>query len=190
MKNRIRDIGCALRGLAGFHFSDELLLARRDREIGSMARWCMDLHASRCRVCQDKTAHIEDALRSFETVRGVVGASAPLNVPKSLAMLRQRIQNWEAANPAVSRTRKSQADPNVSIRSHIERELRYYLGRPAASALVSRAENRTGAGRGLLRDAESALTDFLGPRAAAAITRKILYSQMLHKHTAHSAHPA
>ena len=190
MKNLIQGIVCGLRGLAGVHFSYEELLAHRDGELGLLGRWCMNLHLSHCGICLREAALVDDDLSNFERVEREACASNPLDVRKSLGMLRESIRNWEATNPAARSAHRLKSTRFDSIRGQVESELGFYLGRPAAGVLIAGAESRKTEGRGLLQEAESALSDFLGPRAATSIRRKILFAQMLHHQTSHGSHLA
>jgi len=55
----------------GRHAEYEDLLAYRDRELGPVGRWSVEVHLRRCQTCQKKSEQIEKDLQNFQKIDGL-----------------------------------------------------------------------------------------------------------------------
>ena len=190
MRDLISGLISTLCGLVGIHFSYEQLLTLRDKEVGPIQRWCMNNHLHRCPICLRHAALIEEDIKTFTKINRPPLPINLFNLSRSLRKLRHEINNWEATNRVKGHAPATEPAASQPIIQQVEKELGFYLGNRAAAAFLLKMGNEGAARREVLGEAESVLRDFLGPSAATAITRKILFAQMLNQHSVQGSHPA
>jgi hypothetical protein len=168
----------ALGGLVGLHLEYEDLLAYRDGELSRVGRWCVCAHLSRCHACRREAELLEEDLVVSKKIDDLLFTSDVLNLQIGQRQLRRAIEDWETQ-------RKWDGDDRGPAKALGERGLRQlaaestiYLGERATATLLSRMKNRDRSYRDPLLEAESVLSDFLGPGAAAAIAQRISYTQL------------
>jgi hypothetical protein len=179
MKKWVYELLRTLRGLAGFHAEYEDLLAYRDKELGRFGRWWVETHLCRCEVCRREAARIEEDLRTFKKMDHLFYADDSLNVAKGLGNLRQAIANWEARALLGDEVVEPVRTIGEGGLRQLAAEFNFYFGDRASAAFLRKVRSGKKWRRDLLIEAESVLSDFLGPRAASAVTRRVLYSQMV-----------
>jgi len=167
-----------LRGLFGLHVEYEDLLAYRDGELGHFRRWCVETHLRRCEVCSREAMLIEEDLRRFKRIVNLLESDGALEIQAGLAKLRRAIQDFEIRREwQGERSRPARGACEYGLRQ-LAREFAIYLGDRATAALL--LQMKTGVRRHLdpLLEAESVLSEFLGPGAAAAVAERISYTRM------------
>lgn len=177
MKNPVHAILRSLLVLAGLHSRYEDLLAYRDGELGGFEYWCVETHLRRCPLCQREAALIEVDLRTFASIDRQFRAIEFLDVPAGLGKLHKAIENWESQgllNDEVPQLDRTIGEAGLR---QLETEFDLYLGTQATAALLLKIRSERMRGPGLLTEAEAVLRDFLGPRAATAVTQRVLYVQ-------------
>lgn len=167
-----------LPGLTGLHPEYEDLLAYRDGELGGIRGWCVKTHLSRCPMCQRQAELIEEDLRTFKRMDGLFYAADFLNLPVGKENLRRAIEAWEARELDGSGAVNPVRTLSEAALRQLARELDHYLGNHATATLLRQMRNGERPRRDPLAESESVLREFLGPRAASAVTQRILYAQM------------
>lgn len=179
MTNLVPGLRRALHVLAGRHPTSKDLLAFRDRELDPLGCWSVEVHLRYCKVCQHEAALIEEDLRTFQKMDQLLDGTDRLIVPESLGTLRAAIEDWETWNLPDDKGSDASLSRSDPVLRRVETEFDFYLGNRATAAFLMKMGSGKMNPQGLLAEAESILRDFLGPSAAASITRRILYTQML-----------
>jgi len=178
VNNSFHNLRCWVRSFAALHPSYEELLACHDGELRSWKRWRITRHLERCPPCRKQSALVEEDLDLFRRFdRGADTRGLP-NVSQGLVTLRQAIARWEALYES-GQAREAVACAEEAWQHEMASELSVYLGTHAQDILRLRLKGQEPEPNLLLAEAESLLCDFFGPRAAAAVARKILYAQAL-----------
>lgn len=167
-----------LRGLFGLHVEYEELLAYRDGEFGHLGRWCVETHLRRCEVCRREAMLIEEDLRRFKRIDDPLDTDDVLDLQTGLAKLRRAMEDWEIRRKwHGERSRPARGISEYGLRQ-LATEFNIYLGDHATAAVL--LQMKTGVRKHLdpLLEAESVLSEFLGPGAAAAVAQRISYTQM------------
>ena len=167
-----------LRGLFGLHVEDEELLAYRDGELGHFRRWCVETHLRHCEVCSREAMLIEEDLRRFKRIDNLLESDGVLELKAGLAKLHRAMEDWESRRRwHGERSTPARGTSEYGLRQ-LATEFTIYLGDHATAALL--LQMKTGLRKHLdpLFEAESVLSEFLGPGAAAAVAQRISHTQM------------
>jgi hypothetical protein len=120
---------------------------------------------------------IEENLRRFKRIDNLLESDGVPEIQAGLAKLRRAIQDYEIRRKwQGERSRASRGTSEYGLRQ-LTTEFKIYLGDRATAALL--LQMKTGVRKHLdpLLEAESVLSEFLGPGAAAAVARRISYTQ-------------
>jgi len=168
----------ALRGLVGLHLEYEDLLAYRDGELGRVGRWCVFTHLSRCQVCRREAKRLEEDLLVSKKIDDLLFTSDVLNLQIGQRQLRRAIDGWEAQRKWDGDDRGPAKAFGKNGQRQLAAEFNIYLGERATATLLSRMKKCENTLQDPMLEAESVLSDFLGPAAAAAIAQRISYTQL------------
>jgi hypothetical protein len=178
MKAFMRQSLRTLRGLIGLHVEDEELLAYRDGELGHFRRWSVETHLRHCEVCSREAMLIEQDLRRFKRIDNLFESDGVVELQAGLAKLHRAIEDYEVRRKwQGERSSTAKRASEYGLRK-LATEFNIYLGDHATAALL--LQIKTGVRKHLdpLLEAESVLSEFLGPGAAAAVAQRISYTQM------------
>jgi len=162
----------------GRHVEYEDLLAYRDRELGWVGRWHVEIHLRHCQTCQMRSEQIEKDLQVFQKMDGLFHRNQILNPSHGLAHLRDAIHDWEARSLRGSESREPSRNRREADLRRLAKEFDLYLGHQASVSFLLKMKSNEKKRQNPLVEAESVLRDFLGPVAASAITQRIVYLQM------------
>lgn len=179
----------SLCALSGQHAEYEDLLAYKDQELGRTGQWCVGIHLRDCKACQQQAEFMEEDVRAFKELDYRFYPSNLLDLPKGLSKLRLAIEDWEAHNVLVGKVLESGQTLDETGLRQLATDFSFYLGNGATAALLVKMKNGERNHRNVLAEAESVLSNFLGPGAAAAATQRILYVQMV-RHRSIQGSPA
>jgi hypothetical protein len=167
-----------LGALVGLHVVYEDLLAYRDGELGRVGRWCVRIHLNCCKACRREAELLEEDLLESRKIDDLLFTSDVLKLQIGQRQLRRAIEDWEAQRKWDGNDRRPAKALGENGLRQLAAEFNIYLGEQATATLVSRMKNRGKTYWDPLLEAESVLSDFLGPRAAAAIAQRISYTQL------------
>ena len=139
-----------------------MLLAWADGELAENSRRTVNDHLSSCRECRTLLAEMESAFQQL--VEPEVCQRAPAQLDAGLAPLIARMRELKHAHPGT-------VQPQIA--SRVAAELELYFGSPARD-WVNHLKSGQQDGSGVLAAAEPVFAAFLGRKAAAALTGRIV----------------
>ena len=145
------------------HPDNETLLAWTDGELTEKLRRGVTEHLSFCGACRELLAEIEAAFQQVVATEGRQQATAP---DDGAALLVAHMRKWKNVQRDAVQSQ---------ITSRVVAELELFFGTPARS-WVNNLKSTQKAGSGVLSAAEPVFAAFLGSKAAAALTSKIVES--------------